>query len=183
MYQAVLPAREGPPLPQGDEPGLEAVRYFSPPHATFASGVHAAIIEIDIQTGIVKVRKYAVLHDCGTLVNPLIVEGQIYGGVAQGIGGSFYEHLDYDDNGQLLNASFMDFLMPYATEVPHMEVDHIETSSPINPLGVKGAGEAGCIPVPAPMAAAVEDALAPFGARVDAMPLAPDDIRKLISVK
>jgi len=110
-------------------------------------------------------------------------EGQIYGGVAQGIGGSFYEHLDYDDNGQLLNASFMDFLMPYATEVPHMEVDHIETPSPINPLGVKGAGEAGCIPVPALMAAAVEDALAPFGAKVDSMPLTPDDIRKLISMK
>jgi carbon-monoxide dehydrogenase large subunit len=176
----VLPVREGPPLPQGDEPGLEATRYFSPPHATFASGVHAAIIEIDILTGIVKVRKYAVLHDCGKLVNPLIVEGQIYGGVAQGIGGSFYEHMDYDDNGQLLDASFMDFLMPYATEVPHMEVDHIETPSPINPLGVKGAGEAGCIPVPALMAAAVEDALAPFGAKVDHMPLTPDDIRKLV---
>jgi len=176
---AVLPAREGPPLPQGEEPGLEATRFFSPPHATFASGVHAAIIEIDIQTGIVKVRKYAVLHDCGKLVNPLIVEGQIYGGVAQGIAGSFYEHMDYDDNGQLLDASFMDFLMPYATEIPHMEVDHIETPSPINPLGVKGAGEAGCIPVAALMAAAVEDALAPFGAKVDHMPLTPDEIRKL----
>jgi carbon-monoxide dehydrogenase large subunit len=176
---AISPKREGPPLPQGEEPGLEAVRYFSPPHATFASGVHAAIIEIDIHTGIVKIHKYAVLHDCGKLVNPLIVEGQIYGGVAQGIGGSFYEHLDYDENGQLLDASFMDFLIPYATEVPHIEADHIETPSPINPLGVKGAGEAGCIPVPALMAAAVEDALAPFGARVDHMPLTPDDILKL----
>jgi CO/xanthine dehydrogenase Mo-binding subunit len=177
---AVLPVREGPPLPQGEEPGLEATRFFSPQHATFASGVHAAIIEIDIQTGIVKVRRYAVLHDCGKLVNPLIVEGQIYGGVAQGIGGSFYEHLDYDDNGQLLDASYMDFLLPYATEIPHIEIDHIETPSPINPLGVKGAGEAGCIPVPALMAAAVEDALAPFGVKVDHMPLTPDDIRKLV---
>jgi CO/xanthine dehydrogenase Mo-binding subunit len=86
---AVLPQREGPPLPPGEEPGLEATGYFSPPHAAFASGVHAAIIEVDIQTGIVTIRKYVVLHDCGKLVNPLIVEGQIYGGVAQGIGGSF----------------------------------------------------------------------------------------------
>jgi len=176
---SMLPTREGPPLPTGEEPGLEATQYFSPVHATFASGVHAAIIEVDIHTGIVKVLKYVVLHDCGKLVNPLIVEGQITGGVAQGIGGSFYEHMDYDDNGQLLNASYMDFLIPYATEVPHMEMDHIETPSPINPLGVKGAGEAGCIPVPALMAAALEDALSPFGAKVDHMPLTPDDIRKL----
>jgi len=176
---SMLPTREGPPLPTGEEPGLEATQYFSPVHATFASGVHAAIIEVDIHTGIVKVLKYVVLHDCGKLVNPLIVEGQITGGVAQGIGGSFYEHMDYDDNGQLLNASYMDFLIPYATEVPHMEMDHIETPSPINPLGVKGAGEAGCIPVPALMAAALEDALSPFSAKVDHMPLTPDDIRKL----
>jgi carbon-monoxide dehydrogenase large subunit len=178
---AKLPAREGPPLPPGEEPGLEATRYFSPQHATFASGVHAAIIEVDNQTGMVKVRKYAVLHDCGKLVNPLIVEGQVSGGVAQGIGGSFYEHLDYDENGQLLNASYMDFLIPYASEVPRLEIDHIETPSPINPLGVKGAGEAGCIPVPALMAAAIEDALAPFGAVVDRMPLTPDDILKLVN--
>ncbi len=177
---AMLPTRAGPPLPAGEEPGLEATQYFSPVHATFASGVHAAIIEVDIYTGIVKVLKYVVLHDCGKLVNPLIVEGQITGGVAQGIGGSFYEHMDYDDNGQLLNASYMDFLIPYATEVPHMEMDHIETPSPINPLGVKGAGEAGCIPVPALMAAALEDALSPFNAKVDHMPLTPNDIRKLV---
>ncbi len=176
---ATLPVREGPPLPPGEEPELEATHYFSPVHATFASGVHAAIIEVDIHTGMIKVCKYAVLHDCGKLVNPLIVEGQICGGVAQGIGGSFYEHLDYDDNGQLLNATYMDFLIPYATEVPHLEMDHIETPSPINPLGVKGAGEAGCIPVPAVMAAAIEDALASFGVKVDHMPVTPDDIRKL----
>lgn len=176
---AVLPPRDGPPLPPGDEPGLEAMRYFSPPHAAFASGVHAAIVEVDIYTGMVTVRKYVAQHDCGRLVNPAIVEGQIYGGVAQGIGGSFYEQMAYDDNGQLLNASFMDFLIPYATEVPHIEVGHIETPSPINPLGVKGAGEAGCIPVPALMAAAVEDALAPFGAQVDRMPFTPEMVRRL----
>jgi carbon-monoxide dehydrogenase large subunit len=180
---ATLPARSGPPLPPGEEPGLEASRFFSPPHATFASGVHAAIVEVDIDTGMVKILKYAVLHDCGKLVNPTVVEGQIFGGVAQGIGGSFYEHMDYDENGQLLNASYMDFLIPYASEVPHMDTDHIETLSPINPLGVKGAGEAGCIPVPAVMAAAVEDALSPFGISIDHMPLKPDDIRAMIAAK
>jgi carbon-monoxide dehydrogenase large subunit len=179
---ASLPPRE-PPLPPGEEPGLEAVRYFSPPHATFANGMHAAIIEVDVQTGIVKIRKYVAVHDCGRLVNPQVVEGQIYGGVAQGIGGSFYEQFVYDENGQLLNANYLDFLIPYATEVPHMEVDHIETPSPINPLGIKGAGEAGCIPVPALMAAALEDALRPFGARVDQMPLTPTAIMQLITGK
>lgn len=175
-----LPVREGPLLPRGEEPGLEATEFFSPPHATFASGMHAAMLEVDIQTGVVTIRKYAVLHDCGKLVNPLIVEGQIMGGVAQGIGGALYEHMDYDENGQLLNASFMDFLIPYATEIPQMEIDHIETLSPSNPLGVKGAGEAGCIPVPALIAAALEDALAPFGVQVNTMPLTPDAIRQLI---
>lgn len=174
-----LPTRE-PPLPPGEEPGLEAVRYFSPPHATFASGMHAAIIEVDVRTGMVKIRKYAVMHDCGRLVNPQIVEGQIYGGVAQGIGGSFYEQFAYDENGQLLNANYLDFLIPYATEIPHIEVDHIETPSPINPLGIKGAGEAGCIPVPALMAAALENALQPFDVSINQMPLTPDGILQLI---
>jgi len=123
------------------------------------------------------------VHDCGRLVNPQIVEGQIYGGVAQGIGGSFYEQFVYDENGQMLNANYLDFLIPYASEIPHMEVDHIETPSPINPLGIKGAGEAGCIPVPALMAAALEDALRPFGARVDQMPLTPTAIMQLITGK
>jgi carbon-monoxide dehydrogenase large subunit len=177
---ASVPPRE-PPLPPGEEPGLEATRYFSPQHATFASGVHMAIIAVDTHTGMVTVLKYAVIHDCGKLVNPMIVEGQICGGVAQGIGGSFYEELAYDDNGQLLNANYLDFLIPYASEVPHLDIDHIETPSPINPLGVKGAGEAGCIPVPALMASAIEDALSPFGVQVNRMPLTPDAIRQLLA--
>ena len=90
--------------------------------------------------------RYCVVHDCGTLINPMIVEGQVHGGVAQGVGGALYERMVYDEAGQLVNASFMDFLMPYATEVPTVEVDHQETPSPLNPLGIKGAGEAGVIP-------------------------------------
>jgi CO/xanthine dehydrogenase Mo-binding subunit len=122
-----------------------------------------------------------VVHDCGTVINPTIVEGQVHGGVAQGIGGALYERLVFDETGQLLNASFMDFLIPTAVEIPEIEVAHIETPSPLNPLGVKGVGEAGTIPVAALVAEAVEDALAPFGVRVREMPLSPVRIRELIA--
>jgi CO/xanthine dehydrogenase Mo-binding subunit len=114
------------------------------------------------------------------IINPTIVEGQIHGGVAQGIGGAFYERLYFDDSGQLINASFMDFLMPTAVEVPEIEIAHIETPSPLNPLGVKGVGEAGTIPVAALVAEAVEDALSPFDVRIYEMPLSPTRIRELI---
>jgi CO/xanthine dehydrogenase Mo-binding subunit len=116
------------------------------------------------------------VHDCGRLINPRIVEGQIHGGVAQGIGGALYERLVYDEHGQLLNASFMDFLMPYATEIPTIETAHLETPSPLNPLGIKGAGEAGVIPVSAVIAAAIEDAESIV---IDAMPISPDDLFRL----
>ena len=124
--------------------------------------------------------RYVVVHDCGVVINPTIVEGQIHGGVAQGIGGAFYERLHFDDSGQLINASFMDFLMPTAVEVPDIEIAHIETPSPLNPLGVKGVGEAGTIPVAALVAEAIEDALAPLGVRIHEMPLSPSRIRELI---
>jgi aerobic carbon-monoxide dehydrogenase large subunit len=116
------------------------------------------------------------VHDCGRLINPRIVEGQIHGGVAQGIAGALYEKMEYDSDGQLLNASFMDFLMPYATEIPRIEIDHLETPSPLNPLGIKGAGEAGVIPVSAVIASAIEDA---EGFEISAMPISPDDLFRL----
>jgi aerobic carbon-monoxide dehydrogenase large subunit len=165
--------RAGAVLAQGEAPGLEARAYFAPERATWASGVHAAIVEVDPGTGNLTFERYVVVHDCGTLVNPTIVEGQIHGGVAQGIGGAFFEELRYDETGQLVNASFMDFLIPTVAEIPHIEVDHIETPSPLNPLGTKGVGEAGTIPVAALVAEAVEDALAPLGVRVRDMPLSP----------
>lgn len=173
--------REGPVLAEGEEPGLEAFGYYAPPQATFAHGCHAAIIEIDIETGQLRFLGYVVHHDCGVLVNPTIVEGQIRGGVAQGIGGSFYERIIYDAQGQLLTGTFMDFLMPTAMEIPEVEIVHTETPSPLNPLGVKGVGEAGAIPVPALVAEAVDDALAPFGVRVREMPLSPARILELIA--
>ncbi|MEV0158779.1 aerobic carbon-monoxide dehydrogenase large subunit [Nonomuraea fuscirosea] len=162
-----------PPVAEGEEPGLEGRDYYSPIRSTFAAGMHAAVVETDPDTAEIKVVRYAVVHDCGRLINPMIVEGQIHGGVAQGIGGALYERMVYDQHGQLVNASFMDFLMPYATEVPHVETDHLETPSPLNPLGIKGAGEAGVIPVSAVIASAVEDA---EGFAVDRMPISPSEL-------
>ncbi len=166
-----------PPVPEGEEPGLEATGYYSPNKSTFASGIHAVVIETDPLTAEVRILRYCVVHDCGTLVNPKIVEGQIHGGVAQGVGGALYERIVYDEHGQLLNASYMDFLMPYVTEVPaRIEVDHLETPSPLNPLGIKGAGEAGVIPSAALFASAIEDA---EGFPIRSMPLSPSDLFEL----
>ena len=162
-----------PPVAEGEEPGLEGKGYYSPTRATFANGMHAAIVETDPQTAEITILRYCVVHDCGRMINPMIVQGQVHGGVAQGVGGALYERMVYDDAGQLLNASFMDFLMPYASEVPHIETDHLETPSPLNPLGIKGAGEAGCIPVSAVIASAVEDA---EGFPITSMPISPDEL-------
>jgi carbon-monoxide dehydrogenase large subunit len=163
-----------PPVAEDEEPGLEGTDFYSPERSTFASGMHAVIVETDPLTAEITVLKYAVVHDCGKLINPTIVEGQIHGGVAQGVGGALYERMVYDESGQLLNASFMDFLMPYVTEVPDgIDIDHLETPSPLNPLGIKGAGEAGVIPSAAVFASAIEDA---EGLPITAMPISPSDL-------
>lgn len=162
-----------PPIADDDEPGLEGKDFYSPTQATFANGMHAAIVETDPVTAEIRILRYCVIHDCGTVVNPMIVEGQVHGGVAQGVGGALYERMVYDESGQLVNASFMDFLMPYASEVPHIETDHLETPSPLNPLGIKGAGEAGTIPVTAVIASAIEDA---EGFPIRSMPISPTEL-------
>jgi CO/xanthine dehydrogenase Mo-binding subunit len=143
----------------GTEPGLEATSYFGPESGSTAAGVHAMIVEVDPETMLPTILKYAVVHDCGTVINPLIVEGQVLGGVAQGIGNAFYERLAFDREGQLLNATLADFLLPTALDVPRIELAHTVTPSPLNPLGVKGVGEAGAIPGGALFAQALEDAL------------------------
>ncbi|MGR6916395.1 aerobic carbon-monoxide dehydrogenase large subunit [[Actinomadura] parvosata] len=173
---ATAAAPDRPPVAEGEEPGLEGRDYYSPIRSTFAAGMHAAIVETDPDTAEIKVLRYAVVHDCGRLINPMIVEGQIHGGVAQGIGGALYERMVYDQHGQLVNASFMDFLMPYATEIPRVETGHLETPSPLNPLGIKGAGEAGVIPVSAVIASAVEDA---EGIEINRMPISPSELFEL----
>ncbi len=143
----------------GTTPGLEATNYFGPAMGATAAGVHAMIVEVDPDTMGVDIKKYVVVHDCGTVINPLILAGQVQGGVAQGIGNAFYEQLIFDDNGQLLTGTFMDYLLPTSMEVPSVTMGHTVTPSPLNPLGIKGAGEAGAIPVGPLFAQAVEDAL------------------------
>jgi CO/xanthine dehydrogenase Mo-binding subunit len=164
----------------GTEPGLESTAYFGPDRGSTASGVHAMIVEVDAETATVEIKRYLVVHDCGTIINPMLVEGQIHGGVAHGIGNAFFEQLMYDDQGQLLNASFMDYLLPTATEVPPIETAHRETPSPYNPVGLKGVGEAGCIPTGAAFAQAVEDALAGSGVEITEIPLSPNRLFELI---
>jgi len=164
----------------GTEPGLESTRYFGPQRGATASGTHACIVEVDRETFDVKVRKYVVVHDCGRVLNPLIVDGQVHGGVAQGLGNAFYEQLVWDENGQLVNATLMDFLLPTALDVPRVEVGHVETPSPLNELGTKGAGEAGAIPTAALFAQAVEDALQIPGLEIREMPLRPSRLWELV---
>jgi aerobic carbon-monoxide dehydrogenase large subunit len=164
----------------GTEPGLEATRYFGPESGATSCGVHAVILEVDPATLTVKILKYVVVHDCGRLINPQIVEGQVHGGVAQGIGNAFYERLAYDATGTIRNASFRMFLLPTALEVPSIEVGHEETLSPLNELGIKGAGEAGAIPVGAAFAQAIEDALDVPGLELLEIPLSPGRLWELL---
>jgi CO/xanthine dehydrogenase Mo-binding subunit len=167
----------------GTEPGLEATAYFGPERGSTANGVHALVLEVDRETALVKILRFLVVHDCGTVINPMIVEGQIHGGVAQGIGNAFYEKLVYDGNGQLTSASFMDYLLPTALEVPPIETAHVETRSPLNPLGMKGVGEAGAIPVAAAFAQAIEDALGSSAPSLEIceMPLSPNRLFELLA--
>ena len=138
------------------------------------------LVEVDLETAMVDIKKNIVVHDCGTMINPLLVEGQIHGGVAHGIGNAFYEQLVCDEQAQLLNASFMDYLLPTATDVPPIETAHRVTPSPFNVLGLKGVGEAGCIPSGAVFAQAVEDALAGIKLEICEIPLSPNKLFDLI---
>ena len=167
-------------LASGTEPGLRAAEYYRSPDGAIASGVHGAVVVVDIATGMVEIETYVVVHDCGVMINPIIVEGQILGGTAQGIGGAFYEKLRFDEGGQPLVTTFMDYLIPTAMEIPPIEIHHKESRCSLNPLGVKGVGEGGAIPAAAAFAGAVEDALEPFGATVRAVPLDPPAVLALI---
>lgn len=178
LAQAANPLRGA--VKPGTEPGLEATNYFGPERGATASGVHAMIVEVDPETMLVDVQKYVVVHDCGRVINPLILDGQIHGGVAQGIGNAFYEQLVFDEQGQLLTGSFMDYLLPTSLDVPPIETGHEVTPSPLNPLGVKGAGEAGAIPVGALFAQALEDALNVDGLEIREIPLNPNRLWELV---
>lgn len=160
----------------GQTPGLEHTAYFTPPQASYCSGTHVVEAAVDPMTGAVKIVNYVVAHDSGTIINPLIVDGQIQGGVAHGIGNALLEWMKYDANAQPLTTTFADYLIPMSTDVPTCRITHIESPTPLNPLGVKGAGEGGTIPAAAAIVAAVEDALSEFGVHFTETPLMPERI-------
>ena len=163
-------------LPDGMEPGLEAMAVYDPVNFSWPSGAHVAIVEVDVDTGDTRVVRYVAVDDVGTVVNPQIVEGQVHGGVAQGIAAALYEEAVYDDDGNLLTSSFASYLVPSAADLPGFEVERIETPSPSNPLGAKGVGETGAIAAPAAVMNAVVDALAPFGVTDVDMPASPERV-------
>lgn len=167
-------------VPKGMEAGAEACHYFVPPTVTISSGFHIAVVEVDKQTGFLEILRYIVVHDCGKALNPMIVDGQIQGGLAQGIGEAIYEEILYDKSGQLLTGSFMDYLLPTAMDVPDAEMRHQEMLSPHNQLGVKGVGEGGAISPLAAIANAVGDALSPLEVSLDELPLSPNRLFHLI---
>src|SRR5215468_7786695 len=163
-------------LGPGQTPGLEHTAYFAPRQASYCNGTHVVEVQVDPMTGGVTVLKYVVAHDSGNVINPMIVDGQVQGGVAHGIGNALFEFMKYDADAQPLTTTLVDYLMPMANDVPACVVEHVETPNPLNPLGVKGAGEGGTIPAPAAIIAAIEDALALFGVHFTEMPLTPDRI-------
>jgi aerobic carbon-monoxide dehydrogenase large subunit len=160
----------------GQTPGLEHTAYFAPSQASYCNGTHVVELEVDPMTGAVTIVKYVVGHDSGVIINPMIVDGQVQGGVAHGIGNALFEYMKYDAGGQPLTTTLADYLLPASTDVPTCVIEHVETPNPLNPLGVKGAGEGGTIPAPAAIVAAIEDALSPFGVHFAEMPLTPDRI-------
>jgi len=168
VVQASIPTFAKPGVAS---PDFEASAYHHVPTVTYASAVHVAQVEVDTATGRVTLLRYVVAHDCGRVINPIIVEGQVHGGVAQGVGGALFEEMVYDDTGQLLTGSLMDYAVPKADDLPLIETVHLEFPSPRNPLGVKGLGEGGAISPPAAIANAIEDALAPFGVRITETPV------------
>ncbi|MCH8022474.1 MAG: molybdopterin-dependent oxidoreductase [Thaumarchaeota archaeon] len=167
-------------LPTGMEPGLEAVAYFDPPGLVYASGSHLAKVEVDPQSGHVELLDYYAVDDPGKIINPLAAEGQIIGGIMHGVGNALYEEIVYDDDGQLLTTSFMNYLLPTALEAPNMLTEYMETPSPNNPLGVKGIGESGTVGAFSAVVNAVADAIAPLGAKVPESPLTPEKVWRAI---
>ena len=174
--------RPGYALPGGMDPGLEATGYVHVLQSTYSNGAHAAVVEVDPETGTVRILKYVAVDDCGTMINPMVVEGQIHGGIAHGIGNALLEEIVYDGAGQLVTGTLMDYALPRASDVPSLEVHHVVTPSPLNPLGVKGAGEGGTLPAPAAIANAVADALRPLGVEVTEMPLTRERLWRKVRV-
>jgi carbon-monoxide dehydrogenase large subunit len=170
-------------LPAGDEPGLEATAFFAPPGEVYGFGAHIAVVQVDRDTGQVRLRRLICVDDCGRVLNPLLVEGQVVGGIAQGVGQALYEQVVFDAGGQVLSASLGDYAIPRAVDMPalaELVLEHTVTPSPWNPLGVKGVGESGTVGAPAAIVNAVVDALAPLGVRHIDMPFTSEKLWRLI---
>jgi carbon-monoxide dehydrogenase large subunit len=177
---AVLRGMPGYAFPPGIEAGLEATSNHRIDALAYANAFHACEVEVDIETGGVRVLRYVAVQDSGRLINPLLAEGQVHGGVAHGIGNALLEHMRYDAHGQPVTTTLADYLMPTATDVPTVEVLFHESPSPSNPLGIKGIGEGGVLPVAAAVSSAIDDALAPFGVFITEVPVNPVRLLELI---
>ena len=167
-------------LPGGLPPGLAAAVDYEPAGLTYSNGTHVVEAEVDIETGGVRLTRYVVVHDCGRMINPMMVDGQVLGGVVHGIGATLFEWMRYDEAGQPLTVTYADYLLPTADVVPRIEIHHMESPTPLNPLGVKGAAESGTIGAPSAIVAAVEDALRPLGVRISELPLTPARLMAMI---
>jgi carbon-monoxide dehydrogenase large subunit len=167
-------------LPAGESPGLESTKFFEPSNFTFPFGTHVAVVEVDSETGEIFWRRYVAVDDCGNVINPLLVDGQVQGGIAQGIGQAMLEEVVYDENGQLLTGSLMDYAIPRAASLPRFETDRTVTPTGVNPMGVKGVGEAGTIGATPAVVNAVVDALAAHGVRHIDMPLRPEKLWRIL---
>jgi carbon-monoxide dehydrogenase large subunit len=181
IQDIALAAHLAKDLPPDTEPGLSATYFFEPKNFTFPFGTHIAVVEVDRETGDIKFLRYVAVDDCGKVINPLLVDGQIHGGIVQSIGQAMYEEVVYDEQGQLITGTLMDYAVPRASHVPNFELDRTETPSPVNPLGVKGIGEAGTIGATPAIVGAIVDALAPFGVKHLDMPVKPEALWRIIN--
>jgi aerobic carbon-monoxide dehydrogenase large subunit len=181
IQEVALAAHVAQNIPPDFEPGLVATHFFEPKNFTFPFGTHISVVEVDKETGDLKILRYVAVDDCGKQINPLLVAGQVHGGIAQGLAQALYEEVIYDENGQLLTGELMDYAVPKAHQLPHYECDHTETPTDVNPLGAKGVGEAGTIGSTPCIANAVIDALAPLGVQHIDLPLRPEKVWRMMS--
>jgi carbon-monoxide dehydrogenase large subunit len=181
IQEVALAAHVAQNIPPDFEPGLVATHFFEPKNFTFPFGTHISVVEVDKETGELKILRYVAVDDCGKQINPLLVAGQVHGGIAQGLAQALYEEVVYDENGQLLTGELMDYAVPKAHQLPHYECDHTETPTDVNPLGAKGVGEAGTIGSTPCIANAVIDALAPLGVQHIDLPLRPEKLWRMMS--
>src|SRR5438477_5342241 len=181
IQEIALAAHVAKEIPPDTEPGLSATYFFEPKNFTFPFGTHICVVEIDKETGETKIVRYVAVDDCGKVINPLLVDGQVHGGIVQSIGQALYEEVVYDEQGQLVTGELMDYALPKASQLPWFETDRTETPSPVNPLGVKGVGEAGTIGATPAIVNAVVDALSPYGVKHVDMPVRPESVWKLIN--